>query len=265
MHLDQLIVYPLKSAMGLPQMHAKASAIGLDGDRCWMVARPDGQFLTGRQHPVLTQLKVLPAAKGVILAAEGRAELYVECAALTVPIATTVWKQQFEARTGHTQADAWLSELLGGECRLLYLGEHTGRQHAILPDQPLSFADGYPYLLIGQASLADLNFRLAKQGLAQVSMRQFRPNLVVAGAEAYAEDQWRKIRIGEVIFESVKPCTRCVFTTVDPDSGLLASNQQPLRTLADYRRFEIGVCFGHNLIARNTGRLHIGDDVEILA
>jgi uncharacterized protein YcbX len=126
----------------------------------------------------------------------------------------------------------------------------------------VSFADGFPLLLISEASLADLNGRLE----TPVSMRRFRPNLVVDGERAYAEDQWRRIRVGDVEFEGAKNCSRCVFTTIDPDTGVKDPTREPLRTLGGYRRKpQGGVYFGQNLIPRSGGAIHVGDRVEILA
>ncbi|MDQ5887498.1 MAG: uncharacterized protein QG667_787, partial [Pseudomonadota bacterium] len=123
------------------------------------------------------------------------------------------------------------------------------------------FADGYQYLLIGEHSLADLNQRLPDA----VPMLQFRPNLVVSGAEAFAEDEWKVLRIGSVVFDVVKPCERCIFTTVDPESGQMHPQKQPLVTLNQYRAFPAGTLFGQNLVARNSGLLMLGDGVEVLA
>jgi MOSC domain-containing protein len=128
-------------------------------------------------------------------------------------------------------------------------------------DDQVSFADGFPLLLISEASLADLNGRLP----APVEMRRFRPNLVVDGDLPYAEDNWRRIRVGDVEFAGVKNCSRCVFTTIDPDSGEVHPDKEPLRTLSTYRRrTQGGVYFGQNLIPRDAGVIRIGDPVTVI-
>jgi uncharacterized protein YcbX len=125
----------------------------------------------------------------------------------------------------------------------------------------VSFADGFPLLLISEASLADLNSRLD----APVEMRRFRPNLVVDGNRPYAEDNWQRIRVGDVEFAGVKNCSRCVFTTIDPDSGVVHPDKEPLRTLSTYRRRpQGGVYFGQNLIPRSGGVIRVGDPVTVL-
>jgi uncharacterized protein YcbX len=125
----------------------------------------------------------------------------------------------------------------------------------------VSFADAFPLLLISRAALDGLNARLAKP----VSMLRFRPNLVVEGVAAHAEDGWKRIRIGEVEFDVAKACTRCVFTTVDPMRGERDPDGEPLRTLIGYRRTADGVTFGQNLIPRSAGSVRVGDAVEVLA
>ena len=124
----------------------------------------------------------------------------------------------------------------------------------------MSFADGYPYLLVNQASLDALNDELDQP----VSLRHFRPNLVVSGEYAWEEDDWKVIQIGDVVFDVAKPCSRCVLTTVDPDTGIKSSEQQPLRTLVSIRTLPEGVCFGVNLVPRNEGALELGAEFRVL-
>ena len=183
-------------------------------------------------------------------------------AGATVPV--TVWKSQLTARPAGDAADAWLSDFLGQPVRLVHMDEAITRPMTdarSLPGDEVSFADGFPLLLISRASLEGLNSRLARP----VSMLQFRPNLVVDGVPAHAEDTWKRIRIGEVEFEVAKACTRCVFTTVDPLRGERDPEGEPLRTLITYRRAADGVTFGQNLIPRTLGQVRVGDAVEVLA
>lgn len=262
MRLSALHRYPLKSGRAQSLRVASIGAIGLDGDRVWMLIDGHGRMLTGREFPALVLVDVIGHAQGATFNAPGRSPLSVQTLDFPDEQPCDVWKNRFHALTGDPRADRWFSEYLGTECRLLFIGDTPGRR--VLPNEPavpLSFADGYPLLLTGQGSLDDLNARLARP----VPMIAFRPNLVVEGAEAYAEDQWRRVRIGAVVFEVAQRCARCIFTTIDPDRGEKSPDREPLLTLARYRRFDIGTCFGVNLIARSVGVLHVGDQVEALA
>lgn len=259
MHLAELYVHPLKSARGVRYSRAFAGQAGLLGDRSWMLATPDGEFLTARSHPRLTQVRVSVMPGALLLQAPGMPLRAAIGAVFNQPVSTAVWGDDFIAYHGDAEVDAWFGDYLGLACQLLFIGETPTRQQATQP-APLGFADGYPFLLIGEGSLADLNDQLARP----VTMRHFRPNLVIAGVAPYEEDDWQVIRIGPVVFDVVKPCTRCVLTTVDPDTGEPAADQEPLATLMRTRRFDDGVRFGQNLAARNVGLLEAGMEVEVL-
>lgn len=233
---------------------------GLPYDRMWMVADEGGRFVTGRTHPELVLVSARPGPAGVTLSAPGRDELFVPNSAFTEAWPTTVWGSEFPAWRGATEADAWISAYLGSRLRFMWIGAATARRVKTDSDVPLTFADGYPLLLIGQASLDALSARLGRP----LAMARFRPNLVVSGAEAFAEDSWKRIRIGGAIFRIAKPCERCVFTTVDPDTGHKALDQEPLRTLAKFRKAPDGVLFGQNVIAEGETELVVGMPVEVL-
>ncbi|WP_374334512.1 MOSC domain-containing protein [Leeia sp.] len=261
MHLAALHHYPVKSCAGQPLSEADVSPLGLPFDRHWMLALPDGQFITGRDYPLLVRVTVVANAAGLQLSAPGMPPLQVSPADCTTPVQTGVWRYQFSAWGGCQVANTWFSEYLQTACQLLYIGAETQRWHDRMEAVPLSFADGYPLLLIGQGSLDDLNSRLAQP----VGMANFRPNLVIAESNAYEEDYWQRIRIGEVEFFNPKPCSRCIFTTVDPATGEKAASGEPLATLSQYRMIEPhGVCFGINLVVSKPGTLRIGDPLEVL-
>jgi uncharacterized protein YcbX len=178
-------------------------------------------------------------------------------------IGVTVWRDHLDAAAADPRADLWLSDFLDHPCRLAFMDEACRRPISSSggrPGETVSFADGYPCLLISTASLADLNARLADP----LPMDRFRPNLVVTGCEAYAEDGWRKIAIGQTVFRFAGLCPRCSVTTVDQTSGL-RSSEEPLRTLVTYRQRERGVVFGVNLIPEHTGEITVGDQVTVLA
>ncbi|MGY3925853.1 hybrid-cluster NAD(P)-dependent oxidoreductase [Aeromonas simiae] len=259
--LVSLHLYPVKSCAALSPLRATVTEEGLLGDRRYMVVRPDGSFITARTHPRLLQVLADPFVGGVRLAFSGSDPLRLEERNFTRDsLATRVWQDDFEALTTTDEADAWISRVLGEPARLLWLGKRSNRYREKTGTR-VSFADGYPLLLISEASLEDLNRRSDALHL----MSQFRPNLVVSGTAPFAEDGWARIRIGEVEFTVAKPCSRCIMTTVEPGSERFNPLKEPLATLTRYRRGEDGeVYFGQNLIALNEGTISAGDPVEVL-
>ncbi|WPB81287.1 MOSC domain-containing protein [Archangium violaceum] len=264
--LTAINIYPLKSCAGLPLTRATVEPLGLQHDRRWMAVRPDGSFMTGRELPALVLVRAVPGPSGLHLSAPGMPELEVPLPPAGAPrLDVTVWDDTCSAARAQESADRWLSEYLGEPTRLVYVDERMQRlvdpKYAD-PEDRVGFADGFPLLLISEASLADLNQRLAQP----VPMSRFRPNLVVDGCEAFAEDGWKRLRIGTVELAGVKPCARCVFTTVDPETARADPQQEPLRTLSTYRRVlpSKGVMFGQNVIVRRPGEIRVGDAVEIL-
>ena len=258
--LDALYHYPVKSMAGRRLDKAWLTLQGLPHDRCWMIADVRGRFVTGREYPELVRVQAIPAADGLTLSVAGRSTLYVPNSAFDRPADATVWGDAFPAWEGAAEADAWISAFIGAPLKLLWTGVHTTRRVHSENQVPLSFADGFPLLLIGQASLDDLCARIGRP----LSMARFRPNLVINGAPPYAEDRWTRIRIGDAVLRIVKPCERCVFTTVDPETGSRGLDQEPLRTLAAYRRTPAGAIFGQNVIADTEAEIVPGMPVEVL-
>lgn len=230
-----------------------------------MIVDRNGKFVTGRLYARMPLLRAAPRDYGLRLEAPDAPALEVAFPAANAErLAVEVWKSQVDAVWAGAAADAWVSRVLGASLRLVYMDQAAQRTVSADYGQPgdeVSFADGYPQLLISQAALDQLNARLS----APVSMLNFRPNLVVSGTAPHAEDDWKRIRIGAVEFDLVKPCTRCVFTTVDPLRGERRNDGEPLKTLTGYRRTPEGVTFGQNLIARGEGVIRLGDRVEVLA
>jgi uncharacterized protein YcbX len=265
MHLSSLYVYPVKSGAGLGLEQAGVEPRGLAPDRRWMVVDEAGHFLTGRQLPALVLLQATPADGGLRLAAPGEDALFVPLPAADAarrPVA--VWKDTVDAADAGEPPAQWLTRWLGRAARLVHMDARSQRPVAPAYSQPgdeVSFADAYPLLLISQASLDGLNARLERA----LPMRRFRPNLVVQGVDRpHGEDAWKRLRIGALEFDVVKPCTRCVFTTVDPERGEFDASGEPLRTLKGYRRSPAGITFGMNLIARGEGTLRVGDAVAVM-
>lgn len=260
--LSGLHVYPIKSCAGIAVREWEVDLFGLRYDRRWMVVTPMGEFLTQREFPSLALVRVTIAAPHLRVTAPGAGELVTPLAPMGGrPIATRVWDDPVRAVAPDHQADAWFSDYLGFEVVLAYMPDHVVREvdRDYAPEGgQTGFADGFPFLLIGESSLADLNSRLA----TPLPMNRFRPNLVVSGSAPFAEDQWRRIRIGEIPMEVVKPCARCVVTTTDQATGKRAGDE-PLRTLATFRRQGNGVMFGQNVVHYASGRLVVGDGVTL--
>ncbi|QSR44134.1 MOSC domain-containing protein [Aeromonas dhakensis] len=259
--LASIHLYPIKSTAGMPLTRALVTEEGLQGDRRYMVVKPDGSFITARTHPQLQQVVATPIEGGLQLRYPGFEPLTLrETGFSRAPRATGVWKDSFNALHTHALADAWLSKVAGEPVQLLWLGEESARFREKTGTR-VSFADGYPLLLISQASLEDLNLR--SDALHQMS--QFRTNLVASGTLPFEEDGWKRIRIGEVEFLVAKPCSRCIMTTVEPGTDRFNALKEPLATLTRYRRGEDGeVYFGQNLVALNEGWIEAGSEIEVL-
>lgn len=257
MKIVALNLFPVKSMRGIAVPHAEIGMPGFVGDREWLVADAQGQFITARTVEQLLLWQPELTATGIRLWAPDGASLEVHSASYTQAVPTTVWKDHFEAYSGPAEVDAWLSEHLGLPCRLLHLGKHPQRRLSANGGGTLSFADGAPYLVTTQASLAALNGVLQEP----VGMDHFRANIVVDGQEPYAEDGWGDIIMGGVGFTNFKPCRRCKMVNLDPATALLSPDNEPLKTLAKTHQLAQGTCFGINLFAHQTGKIHIGDAV----
>ncbi|WP_410497837.1 MOSC domain-containing protein [Chitinibacter sp. S2-10] len=258
--LSALYRYPLKSAQGQALSHSAVSPQGLPLDRDWMIATPEGLYITARTHPQLIRVQAIPNDDGIFFSAPGMDDIFVPLSAFQRQQQAEIWDDHFAARSGAQAANDWFSSYLEQTVIVMWIGLEPHRRVRRRPEIAISFNDGYPLLLIGEASLHELNRRAGQD----FDMRRFRPNLVIANSAAFAEDGWRKIKIGEVIFEIVKPCERCAITTLDPDTALAAARGEPLRTLASFRKAADGVIFGQNIIALNRGQLKPGQPVTIL-
>lgn len=255
LRLSGLFVYPIKSMRGIAVARAQVRPAGLAHDRRWMIVDEQGQFVTQRTEPRLAQAEVSMTEGGYrVTTTRGSIAVPQTLQGPRVPV--QVWRSTVDAVV-HDEASDVLSGWLDRPLRLVHLPDDVVRaagDHA--PRAQVSFADAYPYLIIGEASLADLNARIDGPAM---SMARFRPNLVVQGSEAYAEDGWARVQIGALRFSGVKRCNRCVMTTLDPKTGEAGS--QPLRTLATYRLMQGKVWFGMNLVPEHDGLLHVGDPI----
>jgi uncharacterized protein YcbX len=263
-HLSEINIYPIKSLKGISLENSPVEKRGLQFDRRWMLVDADKRLITQREVPGMALMGVSVGKDRLAVRFEDRS--------IDIPMAPTpgksddvgIWKNIVPADVYDRETNAWFSQALGVNCRLVAMPETTRRpidpEYAIRPDDVVSFADGYPFLLISEASLAELNSRLE----VPVPMNRFRPNFVVSGSGPFEEDGWKIIRIGNTVFHVVKPCARCVLTTIDQSTGI-KDGKEPLKTLAEFRTEDGKVLFGQNLIAENVGgSIKVGEEVEVL-
>lgn len=259
--LSQIHVYPVKSIAALTQSHAWVEKQGLAFDRRFMVASDEGAMITARKYPQMVKITATLTMTGLVLQYPNKTDLVLQYADFAmVDASATVWNDNFSAYTTTMIANQWFSDIIGHSVQLLFCGQQSNRVRSKIGHN-VSFADGYPLLVISEASLAALNERSRDHH----TMAQFRTNLVVSNTDAFAEDGWKRIRIGEVEFEIVKPCARCILTTVDPLTGEFNALKEPLKTMATFRADATGdVFFGQNLVALNEGMIRAGDVIEVL-
>ncbi|NJM98781.1 MAG: MOSC domain-containing protein [Phormidesmis sp. RL_2_1] len=291
--LSELYVYPIKSAAGIALKQAQLTARGLQYDRRWMVVDGKGKFVTQRRFPrmALMAVSIDEAASCLRLRAPGMPEhsVWIDFSAGLnsqggngpfEQIGVEIWGDRTTAIAVGPESQKWFSDFIGIDCQLVYMPNNCTRPtaHGKLGNHHLvSFADGYPYLLISEASLSGLNQKLSDQGKAPVTMQRFRPNFVISGVEtAHDEDSWQQIKIGEAVFDLPKLCDRCSIPNVDPATGDYPTDQhgrrtlEPTQTLSSYRYWDKGIWFGQNCIqsspipAAAKITLHVGEPVKVL-
>lgn len=264
MTLSEIWIYPVKSLSGIRLTHAEVEEKGLKYDRRWMIIDENGIFITQRALHKMALIDVELLTYGLILSyrPEENDTIFVPFEPISAnPVSVTIWDDETDALTVSDEADKWLSNLLGKSVRLVVMPESTQRKadpKYAENDENVSFADGFPFLIISQASLDSLNSRL----LEPIGMKRFRPNFVVTGTAPHEEDNWKSIQIGNVQFEIVKPCARCVLTTVNPETG--EKGPEPLKTLATYRKVNNKILFGQNVVAKDFGKINEGDSLILL-
>lgn len=260
--ISELNIYPVKSLRQITLAESLVESFGLQHDRRWMVVDESGEMITQRQKTRMCLVQPSLFDSGIILSAEGMEDISIDNPVGGNKLAVTVWNDQCQANDAGDEAAEWLSEFLSEGCRLVHFPDNEFRQvdleYAKEGDRT-AFSDGFPLLLTSQASLDDLNRRLAEP----VPMKRFRPNLVVKGCDAFIEDNWKKFRIGNITFRVVKPCSRCIIPNIDIDTA--KKNNEPARTLATFRRTGNNILFGQNVIAENEGKLAVGMPVEIIS
>jgi len=266
LNVSALYIYPIKSLAGIPVRTATLTDRGLANDRHWMLVDKDNNFLTAREYPQMALIKTGILQGGLLVR-----HISDDCGTYHVPLQPTgdhctvkVWEDTCEARYVDKEADKWFSRALNIPCRLVYMPESTQRRvdpNYAQQNEITSFSDGFPFLLIGQASLDDLNSRMS----IPLPMERFRPNIVFTGGAPYQEDDMKVFNIAYTTFYGVKLCARCIMTTIDTSTG--EKGKEPLRTLSQYRLKDKKVFFGQNLLfdgASNTRTISIGDVITLL-
>lgn len=283
MRLSAIYVYPIKSLGGISLQEATVEERGLHYDRRWMLTDPEGHFITQRQYPELALFRVNLQQDGLEVTHKSKpleplsigfeehpdpgppgnpGQAKLPAAGRSEELSVTVWHDTCRAREVSPAASDWFSEALQMPVRLVHMPDSTRRRvdtRYAHRGEIVGFADGYPFLLIGQASLDDLNSRLP----APLPMNRFRPNLVFKGGEAFCEDTFDAFTIGELAFRTAKPCARCVMTTIDQDSA--SRSPEPLRTLSSYRRQGNKILFGQNLLHIPAGpaTIKVGEELQV--
>jgi len=260
--LQEIYLYPIKSLGGSSVSQALVEERGFRYDRRWMLVDKKGDFVTQRQHPQLALLQVALSETQLEVFSKRDPSQRVAFDLDLVSdqeLQVSIWGDQVLARVVSAELSLWFSGFLQMELDLVVMPESSHRKmdpRYAVQEESVSFADGMPYVMIGQASLDDLNGRLSDP----VGMDRFRPNLVFSGGEAYTEDQFKQLQIGEVEFQVVKPCARCVMITVNQQTG--EKGKEPLATLATYRTVNNKVYFGQNAVALAPGMVRVGDFIQ---
>ncbi|RYX82975.1 MOSC domain-containing protein [bacterium] len=267
MTLKSLSIYPIKSCGAIDLLESEVEARGLKFDRRWMIVDESGRFITQRENPSLATIR--PKIT--------RNELILSCgnAQIDIPLhheggkfmSVQVWRDQVKAMRVGDLADDWLRDVLGIDAHLVWMPDESLRlvdTDYAHQNEITSFADGFPFLVLSQASVDDLNDRILPTGREPVEANRFRSNFLIEGATAYDEDSWAHFRIGDCEFEIVKPCSRCPMPTIDQTTGE-RKGPEPLRTLATYRKHDGKVYLAQNALPRKMGKVRVGDKIEVLS
>ena len=260
--LNEIYIYPVKSLGGLALQETEVTNRGLKHDRRWMLVDEQGRFLSQRTSPNMALFKLVPETGGfrVIYMPDGSSVIIRFSATMGESLPVTIWDDTCTGTLVDTEADRWFSARLNCACRLVYMADDALRpvdERYAKQAELVSFADAYPTLLIGQASIDYLNQQLPDP----VEADRFRPNLIFTGGYAHQEDQMAHITINHIDFYGVKPCARCVMIGINQQTGRVG--KEPAKTLATYRQWNKKVYFGQNLLHQGCGKIRVGDEVHI--
>ena len=261
-NLSQINIYPIKSLGGISLQSAIVEERGLQYDRRLVLVDEQNMFFTQRLHPKMALLRV--EINNDLLTIKHKQNKLSPLTIHPIPyvdeeVNVQIWKDNVAALKYNSDVNDWFTEAIGIKCSLVYMPDSTRRKvnPEYVSNKIVGFADGYPFLIIGEESLNDLNKRLEEP----VPMNRFRTNFVFSGGNAFDEDNWKTIKIGDLVFHSVKQCPRCVITTIDQNNGL--KSKDPLKTLAEFRQKDNMVMFGMNLVAEGIGNVSVGDEIKI--
>lgn len=270
LQLSEIYIYPVKSLGGIRLKTANITARGLENDRRFMLVDENGRFLSQREHPQLAIFKTEIEAESLKITNKKDGSTlkislqYSQNHEITQLLNVQIWDDETSAIEISNEATNWFTEALGIVARLVYMPEESQRktdaQYSLTGEEITSFSDGYPILIIGQSSLNDLNNRLENP----VNINRFRPNFVFTDGEPFEEDAWHEFTVGNVRFFGVKPCARCIMTTIDQETGE-KKGKEPLLTLNKYRKAGNKILFGQNVLISKLGTVSVGDDVTILS
>ena len=265
--LSEIYIYPIKSLGGIHLDVANITTRGLENDRRFMLIDENGRFLSQREHPQLAifQTKI---ENGFLKITHKKTEqiltINLSQNLQSTPLSVTIWDDETTAIEVSSEASLWFTQALGIPTRLVYMPEESQRkidaQYSLTGEEITSFSDGYPILIIGQSSLDDLNNRLENP----VNINRFRPNFVFTHGEPFEEDAWHEFTIGNIRFFGVKPCARCIMTTIDQETGE-KKGKEPLLTLNKYRKAANKILFGQNVLISQLGTVSVGDDVTVVS
>ena len=278
MIVSELCVYPLKSCQGIATKQAEVGIQGFLKDRYLMLVSGKGKFLTQRQYPQLAKVKVEIVEQNIILRLQDASlpPLTFTPTLSGAIIEVELWRDRFIAIDQGDEVAQWFHQLLdldhGKFCRLVRQSPQHIRlldtKYSLNREHSVNFADNYPVMLTATASLEELNHRIVEihqQQKQAIPMNRFRPNIVIETTEPFIEDKWSIIQIGDIQFTVVKPCSRCIITTIDQQDGAKNQLKEPLNTLGTFRQLsEQGVMFGVNMVPHDKGIIRLGDHVQVI-
>jgi uncharacterized protein len=262
--VSDIYIYPIKSLGGFRVTEAIVTEKGFQYDRRWMLVDKEGKFMTQRQLSTMALLQTAITTDGIYVYHKQHPEKNIAIPFLLESASikkVKVWDDICEAWYYDTTAiNSWFSEILETECELVYMPDDTKRmvdKDYARNNEITSFSDGYPFLIIGQSSLDELNSKLAEP----LVINRFRPNIVFTSGEPHEEDNWKHITINAIDFYGIKTCARCVVTTIDQQTAV--AGKEPLKTLAAYRSVNNKIKFGMNLLHKGTGVVKVGETITV--
>ncbi|MBS7252720.1 MOSC domain-containing protein [Flavobacterium branchiicola] len=256
--VKEIYIYPIKSLAGISLNSALAEEMGFENDRRWMLIGADNVHVTQREYPVMSQFYPQISDDKIRITFGNETHEFLINEYLSDSIDTKVWEDKSEVVEVNKQTSKWFSERLGIDCKLVKILKSGDRKHEssrVKETFNVSLADGYPYLLIGSKSLDFLNEKLDDK----ITIKRFRPNIVVSSQNPHEEDDFTTFKIGAVQFKNIKPCGRCIMVNNDPEKGVI--KKEPLKTLSKYRNVNNSVLFGTNIVSLNSGFITVGDEI----